>query len=245
MKTPPTSAANHSSQIRGAANGAWLLSDGRPRPDLGGREVGERVTDHASSWVRKLALPAGVFYVKTYEYKTWRSRWSGLLRHTGPLSRSRAAREFDALLWFGQNAPPAAIPIAAFEWRYLGVLERAILITAACPGERVDELLARTGTAERESIGRALGHFVGRIHALGARDGNLDLRNLLAIQDGHGHWRFAKIDSPRFRLRRPGRGEDRWSRADWRRLLPQLAPFGIDAIAQRAGREAALAGTGR
>jgi len=45
---------------------------------------------------------------------------------------------------------------------------------------------------------------------------------------------IAKIDSPRHVLVRPGAREDRLSRADWARLLPQLAKFGLEQAARDA-----------
>jgi hypothetical protein len=43
----------------------------------------------------------------------------------------------------------------------------------------------------------------------------------------------AKIDSPRHRLRAPGSVDQRLQ-ADWDRLLPQLARYGVDVVARTA-----------
>jgi hypothetical protein len=218
----------HSRLVRGGPQSAALLACDLPWARFGERELGGTVTDHATSWVRRLATEIGEIYIKSYEYESWGSRLRGGWRHTGPFVRSRAAHEFDALVWYGQNSPFAVQPVAAFERRRLRLVCRATLVTLACPGDRVDALLQRADADGRRRIGSALGRFVTACHERGARDGNLDLRNLLARRDANGDWQFAKLDSPRFRLRRPGRRGDRGTRADWRRLLPQLAVFGVD-----------------
>jgi hypothetical protein len=156
------------------------------------------------------------------------------MRNTGPFVRSRAAREFDALTWLAAHTSPAVLPCAVFEQRRCGLLVRAILVTLEGPGEPLDQVLPGFDTAARRVLAGALGRFVKRLHELGFRDGNLDLRNLLASRDERGGWQFVKIDSPRFRLRRPGPARDRWASADWHRLLPQLAAFGVADAARSA-----------
>lgn len=201
----------------------------------GERSFGRAVTDHASSWVRRVASGSGDFFVKTYEYTTWIARLRGALRYTGPHRRSRAAREFDAMAWLRLHLPYAAEPVAAFEHRRFGFVVRAILITAAWPGERCDALLATLDGEGRRRLAAAIAEFVRALHRAGARDGNLDLRNLLAQPDESGRFRIAKIDSPRFRTTAPGDRPDAGTRADWARLLPQLAAFGIDGAALQPG----------
>jgi hypothetical protein len=215
---------------------AQLPARGRDLPAVDAiwrREVGEVVTDHRSSWVRRLSTPMGTVYVKTYEYPTWSDRWSALPRWTGPWARSRAAAEFDALAWLARQDLPGATPLAALEWRRWGCLGRATLITAACTGRPVSELMPELGGDDRRALARAIGVFVGRVHALGFRDRNLDLRNLVAHRQ-RGAWTVAKIDSPRHRLRPPGSARDRLVRDDWRRLLPQLEAFGVAVDARTA-----------
>lgn len=198
-----------------------------------GRGEGLPVTDHRTSWVREVRIGGSRFFVKIYEYDTWGSRLRDLAHRTGPWARSRAAAEFDALTWIRRHGLPAPEPILAGEARRCGFLVRAVLVTAAFAGEPVPAWLARLDPAERRALARAVGELVGRLHRLGFRDRNLDLRNLLARREVDGTWTVAKIDSPRHRLRAPGH-VDRLLRADWDRLLPQLARFGVDAEARAA-----------
>lgn len=212
-----------------------MLASSADWASLGSRAFGEVVTDRRTSFVRRLRNDSGDYHVKCYEYATWRSRIGGFWRFTGPFSRSRAAREFDALTWLGQNAPPAAQAVAVFESRRLGLVHQAILITATFAGEPLSTRLARChDTEKRTAIADALGRYIGRLHRLGFRCRNLDLRNLIADTDEQGEVQIALIDSPRYRLRRPGQAPDALSEADWRRLLPQLAPFGLGARTRAA-----------
>jgi hypothetical protein len=198
-----------------------------PIATLPSRELGERVTDHRSSWVRRLSTPLGDIFLKTYEYKSWASRFRDFGKRTGPWAEPRTGREFDALQWLWQHGLPAPTPLAALVWRRLGFVWRTTLITTAFPGQPASECLPALGAAERIGIGRAIGTLVGRLHALGFRDRNLDLRNLLVARDAQG-WHVAKIDSPRYRLVAPGNRDDHLARADWRRLEPQLQALGGD-----------------
>ncbi|MBX3461875.1 MAG: phosphotransferase [Planctomycetes bacterium] len=202
------------------------------------RGTGRVVTDHRTSWVRERRTPHGAYYVKVYEYATWASRLRDFARRTGPWSRSRAAAEFDALAWMRRHDLPAPEPILVGEERTGGFLRRAVLVTAAFPGETLDRCFARLQPGERRALAEALGNLVGRLHVLGFRDGNLDLRNLLAHHDDATGWVVAKIDSPRHRLRRPGPRRDRGWQADWARLLPQLSAFGVEEIVRAAAATA-------
>ena len=205
-----------------------------PPPDaIADRRLGEPVTDHRSSFVRRLATERGDVFLKTYEYPTWGARIRNFGRRTGPFARSRAAREFDALAWMVQHDLPAPSPIAAFEWRRFGFLHRATLVTAGFPGDDAAALLPTLPAADRAELAQAIGALVGRLHQLGFRDGNLDLRNLIARREAHG-FVVAKIDSPRHRFRAAGAGHDRWIEADWQRLSPQLEPFVPAALARQA-----------
>lgn len=217
-------------QIRGAAEAAREL----PSPDqLVDRATGEAVTDHASSWVRRVATERGDCYVKVYEYATWARRLGNFARHTGPLMDSRGRREFAALRWLLAAGLPAADPLAVFEARTCGFLTKAVLVTRAWPGQPLDRLLPTLAAADRERLAAALGHFVATVHDLGLRDRNLDLRNLLARPRDDG-WEVTKIDSPRHCIVRAGDRDDALRRADWARLLPQLAAFDLAEITLRA-----------
>jgi hypothetical protein len=142
-------------------------------------------------------------------------------------------REFDALAWLRQHDFAAPEPLAALVWRRFGFVARATLVTAAFAGTAADALLPALPTAERIEAARAIGAFVQRLHRLGFRDRNLDLRNLLG-QRMSGGWSIAKLDSPRHVLRAPGNELDALARADWARLLPQLERFGLGEIARAA-----------
>jgi hypothetical protein len=157
----------------------------------------------------------------------------GALKRTGPGTRSRAAREFDALQWLLAHGLPGPEPLAVLEERRFGFLVRATLVTTAFAGEPTDELMQRLPVADREQLAVAIGRFVRKLHGLGFRDRNLDLRNLLG-QRMSGGWSIAKLDSPRHVLRAPGNELDALARADWARLLPQLERFGLGEIARAA-----------
>ncbi len=118
----------------------------------------------------------------------------------------------------------------------MGLLARATLVTTAFDGTPADQLLAQLNPGERRELAQAIGRLVGRLHSLGFRDRNLDLRNLLVARDG-ATFVVAKIDSPRFRLRAAGRTGDDLARADWARLLPQLAVWGVAGDAQSAAAD--------
>lgn len=199
---------------------------------LTARDFGVPVTDHHTSWVRRVRSASAEWYVKTYDYPGAGARWRGALRNTGPWTRSRPAREFDALAWLRENGFGGPRPVAALEWRAV-LLRRAALVTEAWPGEPLDRLLARLDPSAGAALAAALGRFVGALHRAGFRDGNLDLRNLLAA-NGDGGWQLAKIDSPRWRCVGAGPPRDRAAAADWRRLLPQLRPFGLEHAVRAA-----------
>jgi len=198
---------------------------------LGERQFGEIVTDGRSSWVRKALCPVGEIYVKTYEYSTWVDRLRPTWRSTGPWRRSRAAAEFDALAWMQGHQIPSARPLAVWEQRQCGWLCRAMLLTAAWPGQPLATWLEKLTVAEARPLAAAVGSAVARLHTLGFRDRNLDARNLLAASGPHGDWLVAKIDSPRHFLRQPGPPADRAAAADWRRLLPQIQPPELRKVA--------------
>lgn len=221
-------------KVRGGPQTDGFLASAFDQDRFGRRDCGDTVTEHRSSWVRRLRTEAGDFHVKTYDYPTWRDRWRGVWRWTGPFVRSRAAREFDALVWLRRHSPDAVEPVAAFEDRRHGLLRRAVLVTRTFAGERLDRLLQ--AAEDRAALAAALARFVTEVHDRGFRDGNLDLRNLLGRRADDGTWRIAKIDSPRYRL--AGRPGDARAAADWARLLPQLEPFGVADLVRAAARPA-------
>ena len=202
---------------------------------LSSRELGTEVRSSRTSWVRRGRVENGGVtedcFVKTYDYPGL-APVRGALRNT-LLRPSRAAREWDALAWLHRAGFDAPFPVAVLERRWLGFLRRAVLITLAWAGERVDLCMAQLAKAARRELADAVTGLVAALHARGFRDRNLDLRNLLARREGTG-WRIAKLDSPRWRLCAPGPAADRLARADWERLLPQLRAFVPDAAPPRS-----------
>jgi hypothetical protein len=145
-----------------------------------------------------------------------------------------------ALAWLigaGFEAPRVR---AVVESRVLGALSRAVLVTEAWPGAPLSTLLPTLPTAQQSDLLAQLNAFVTRLHAAGFRDGNLDLRNLLARPEGAA-WEFAKIDSPRFRIVAPNLRDDVLARADWQRLAGSLREAGLEVppgdLAGAAGTE--------
>ncbi len=192
-----------------------------PLSTLASRQAGAVVTDHRTSFVRTHASTLGTVYAKTYEYQTWGSRLRDFGRRTGPCATPRALREFAALRWLRAHGFAAPTPLAAAVSRSFGFVTRALLVTAAWPGEPVDGLLRTLDAPDRRSLRAAVEALLHAVHAQGFRDGNFDLRNLLAARTASG-WSIAKIDSPRFRLVNPGQPRDALAAADWRRVTPQL-----------------------
>lgn len=201
--------------------------------DLADPALGTPVTAARTSWVRRIQSRAIDVFVKTYVYPTAAARLRGALRNTGPLVPSRPRREAAALAWLSAHGFDAPAVVAVVEERRWCLLATAVLVTTAWPGEPVDRLLPGLPRSQQEQLAIAIGRFVARLHLAGFRDGNLDLRNLLARASDAG-FALTKIDSPRFRLVRPGAADDRRARADWQRLLPQLAVHGLADAARAA-----------
>ncbi len=201
-----------------------------PWEDLTLRDFGTTVTDHRSSWVRKIRLDGGVWYFKTYTYDNIGSRLANWGKWTAPWRRSRAARECAAYAWLTEHGFPAPSNFACLETRSAGFLRRATLVSAEVPGTPADQLLATSDAQARAGIARRIGDFVRALHQSGFRDRNLDLRNLIV-----GPEQIYNIDSPRYRIVRARRRPDSLARADWRRLLPQLDTHGVGAAAREAG----------
>ena len=190
---------------------------------LSARDLGEAITDHRSSWVRRVQIGPTDCYVKTYDYPTIRDRVRGLFRTTF-LAPSRARREWQALLWLRDHGFAAPEPLAHLECRRYGLLRRAVLVTEAYPGRSLDALLPSLTQPDRDDLLCAVESTVEALHRQGFRDGNLDLRNLLARRLDDGSWEIAKIDSPRHRLVSPDApSHDHGARADWERLSASVA----------------------
>lgn len=196
-----------------------------PLAELVRRDVGEVAADNRTSFVRRHRSTAGDVFVKVYEYNTWVSRLRSFARRTGPWATPRPVREFDALTWLRAHGFHAPAPLFAGARRCLGFVAQAVLVTAAWPGLPADTVLPTLEAAERNALGRAIRGLLRELHALGFRDRNFDLRNLL-VQRADDGWRIAKIDSPRHRFVRPGAAADRLAAADWKRLETQLAACG-------------------
>jgi hypothetical protein len=193
-----------------------------PLDELACRDRGAAVVDGRTSFVRRHATTSGDIYVKVYEYNTWGSRLRGFARRTAPWATPRPVREFDALQWLHQHGFHAPTPLLAAARRCLGFVAQAVLVTAAWPGQPASEVLPTLPAVERNALADAIRQLLRELHALGFRDRNFDLRNLLVQRTPTG-WNIAKIDSPRHRFVRPGTTGDRLAAADWRRLEPQLA----------------------
>jgi hypothetical protein len=225
----------HPRLVFASANWRSLASDLPDPTELGARDTGEAVVDHRSSWVRKLPIGAATFFIKNYEYISWSDRTGNWAKWTAPWRQSRAARECAALTWLRAHGFAAPEPLACFESRRLGFLQQATLITSAFDGAAADQILSTADATTQRDLAAAIGAFVNALHERGFRDRNLDLRNLL-IQQHNEQITIAKIDSPRFRLVQPGRREDALAIADWNRLLPQLAQFGIADEARNSAK---------
>jgi hypothetical protein len=189
--------------------------------DLAAQGSGTLVKMARTSWVQRVQFDAIQAYCKTYVYPAWSDRRRGWLRSTW-LARSRAHREADALRWLRCHGFLAPAPLAVAEDRRLGVLRAAVLVTEAIDAPNLTDLLPTLTSQARAALLAALREFVRSLHRAGFRDRNLDPRNILVVGAPDAP-RFAKIDSPRYHLRRPGRTDDALAAADWRRLDAGLA----------------------
>ena len=210
--------------FRGFLEGAGLGT----LEQLASRDLGEPITDRRSSWVRLLSIDSNSYYIKTYAYQTGRDRWRGMLRNTF-LAPSRARREWQALSWLRAHGFAAPEPLAVLEKRARGWLHRAVLVTRAWPGHPAHRLLPLLASVDRKGLLGVIHSYVSQLHAAGYRDGNMDLRNLLARRIESGTWQVAKIDSPRYRVTAPGPRRDRAVRRDLARLANSLGAIGLGA----------------
>ena len=193
---------------------------------LSSPSLGEHVTQHETSWVRRWTDGSSVYYIKTYDYPKWGARFKGLGRNTF-LAESRPQREQRALKWLADHGVPIPRVQAVIESRVLvalagGFLARGVLVTEAWEGEPLPALLSILPSDQCTEVLKYLHTFVTRLHSAGFRDRNMNLRNILARKKGED-WQFAKIDSPRFRLVAPGPSKDTWAQEDWQRLNQDLA----------------------
>ncbi|MCY2958035.1 MAG: phosphotransferase [Planctomycetota bacterium] len=202
--------------------------------ELSDKALGVPITTSRSTWVRQHTASTGSYFVKTYDYPSAWSQCRGWLRNTGPLCRSRAASEAKALIWLKGHGLPAPRPVVVLESRRFTLLTMAVVVTTAFPGCSLDHLLPTLPMHRRLHLAKQLGCYIRHLHQLGFRDRNLDLRNLLARELPDQSFELTKIDSGRHRIVPPGHAEDRLTRADWARLLPQLAQFGIAAAVRAA-----------
>ena len=203
--------------------------------DVSSPDLGTPVTHHRSSWVRIWKTGSSTYYVKTYDYPTWRDRGRGIGRNT-LLAPSRPRREQLALNWLQEHGFGGPRVRGVGESRSLGLLRRAVLVTEAWPGAPLADLLPRLDPTRRDQLLGCLTDFVLRLHRAGFRDRNLDLRNLLA-RTQEGGWKIVKLDSPRFRIARSSDEKDRLARDDWRRLERSVEEIGL-SLARRTGMPA-------
>ncbi len=193
---------------------------------LSARHLGLLVTNHRSSWVRKVTLGGVEYYVKTYSYEAWGDRWRGLGRTT-MLAPSRVSRERSALDWLAAHKFGGPKVRAVVEKRTLGWLSMGVLVTDAWPGDSMADLLPQLSSAERTTVLEQLKNFVRRLHHAGFRDRNLDLRNILARR-GPGGWELVKIDSPRHSIVQNSQPDDALAKSDWQRLTASLHELGFE-----------------
>ncbi len=198
---------------------------------LSSRSLGEHAAGHGTSWVRRWEDGATAYYIKTYNYPTWASRWRGVGRNTF-LAESRPQWEQRALAWLANHGFSAPRVRAVIESRILGALAggfltRGVLVTEAWDGKPLPNLLKDLPFDQHSEVIERLREFVIRLHTAGFRDRNLNLRNILGRQVDD-RWQFAKIDSPRFRLVTPGPAKDAWAQEDWQRLDLDLEEFALN-----------------
>ncbi len=158
----------------------------------------ETVAESRSSRTRRLDLVGiGEVYLKLYSYKSWKSRWRGALRNTGP-RRSRACREWRSLEFLAARGIGCVQPVAVGEARVLGFVRSCILMTRAADGFRpIDALLPTAGASgSARRLSADLAGYVRRLHEAGFLDGNLRTRNLLARETA-GEFEILSLDSPK------------------------------------------------
>jgi hypothetical protein len=193
---------------------------------LSARQLGHLVTNHRSSWVRKVGIGGVEYYVKTYSYESWSDRWRGVARTT-IFAPSRVSRERSALEWLAAHGFGGPTVRAVVEKRTLGWLSRGVLVTDAWPGDSMADLLPQLSSPDQTAVIDQLRTFVLRLHRAGFRDRNLDLRNILARLGPDG-WELVKIDSPRHCIVQNSDPNDALAKSDWQRLTASLHELGFE-----------------
>ena len=148
-------------------------------------------------------------YFKRYVYR--RAQWRYLLRS------SRAVCEAAGLSAMRSAGVPSAELVAVGEWRRLGLLKAAFLVTREVPGtldlrefavHRLPELSPADVRRARRDLGTQVVDQVRTLHRAGLVHRDLKWRNILVRRDGN-RWRCWFIDCPRFARRRRLRRRDR------------------------------------
>ena len=118
---------------------------------------------------------------------------------------TRARRNGDTLLWSGIDAPVNIL------WGRLP-RGREYLFTRAAPGQGITHWLrvmlayrSWDKLRQRRQLLRALGTFIGRVHATGFIHGDLRPGNVLAELQ-HGRFRFTLLDNERLLQKNPPPG---------------------------------------
>jgi tRNA A-37 threonylcarbamoyl transferase component Bud32 len=153
--------------------------------------TGEALAQHRTGDV--LLVRAGPIPVvrKRYVYPTARDHFRGVFRTT-LLARSRVRREFDTLNRLADLGLNPELAVATLEIRRCGVLLDSYLVTRHWPAPDLAWIWEHA-VDRRESIARALGAFLRRLHQHGYVDRDCHLRNLLCDERDH----LVKIDCPR------------------------------------------------
>lgn len=127
-------------------------------------------------------------------------------KHQSWLRRSRAQREFDALVTLQRKIANPVQPVAWGAARRAGVCMRSLLVTEALPGARNlrDLLGSHRHSAEAYAAVAALPELLrqlGRLHADGTQLRDCLLRNVLFDPRAAGPHCWAWIDLPHLRQR--------------------------------------------
>ncbi|RPI89205.1 MAG: hypothetical protein EHM42_03410 [Planctomycetaceae bacterium] len=139
----------------------------------------------------------GEFYLKHYHARGWRVWLKHLFRRTRAEHECQMAQQLEAAGL--ATIQPAAVGVV----RHLGSACESILVTHAIPQSRpLDELctldLPRLPREEahtlRARLARALGEFLGRLHAAGGDHRDLHAGNLLVESRRDGEVRLTLID---------------------------------------------------
>jgi tRNA A-37 threonylcarbamoyl transferase component Bud32 len=185
---------------------SWLLRRSMLRPGV------ERVLREPDQFLqrarvlkpsRSSALSAGDGVVlKRYNYRKWTSRWKDLFRE------SRGPRSFWKAYLLECAGIPTALPIAASDQRWCGLVRRSYLLMEEVPGAKV--LSDWTGDWRRGAL--LLADLLARMHNTGFS--HRDLKDANLVVDAAGQFRLIDLDGLRYQ---PTVG-DRAAAADLARL---------------------------